>query len=541
MPLTSGRRRLLKILIVLAGFGVLGIVVALFLTTPPKPVGLSSPGPTSTATAAVGDPTTPNGVWLVPQERGPTQTAFVGYRVHEKFGFDFVIWPNEAVGRSEAVTGRLEIRDGALQVAEIEADLDQLRSDYSDRDRNVADNALLTGQYPTAKFRLTEPVSLAGIGRGQATEIEAHGELTIKGVTKPVVWPLLARWDGDVIEVAGQLKIDRLDYGVDMGRFLVLRVDDEVTLEAQLQFVRECLAACPSPAPRGSPGIVPGAPSPTPAVSPVPAVKTISGGGQIAMTVGSGDRSHVYVVDLGTGALTAMPSVGTDEFFPFWSADGSRLGWVKAVPFGTSINLVLAKADGSSPVVVANPAGIPIGHPSFSPDGKRIAFFVVDIEKGGDIFVTDLTGAATRLTGGSGIDEAEDEPAWSPDGKSILYVRFGPGTGAEDIWIMAADGSNARALTTDAGYEYDPAWSPDGRRIAYAQDGRITVMAADGSGAVALTDGTQDSAPTWSPDGTLIAFVRDRQLHVMNSDGSDLVRFEFESRIDVVLSPAWRP
>jgi polyisoprenoid-binding protein YceI len=524
-------------LIGLVGLGALGMVAALILTAPPKPAGLSSPRPSSSV--AVVDSTSPNGVWLVPQERGNTVTAFVGYRVHEKFGFDFVIWPNEAVGRTEAVTGRLEIRDGVLQVAEIEADLQELRSDLSDRDRNVAENALLTGQFPAARFRLTEPVPLTGVGRGEATDIEAHGELTIKDVTKPVVWPLRARWDGDVIEVAGQLLINRHDYGVDMGRFLVLRVDDEVTLEAQLQFARECAAPCASPEPLASPGIVPGSPSPFPEASPVPAVKTVAGGGQIALTGGSGNRTHIYVLDLGKGALKTVAHADTDEGFPFWATNGDLLGWVQFGPFGSSINLVLADADGSNASVIPNPTGVFIQHPSLSPDGKRIAYYVMDNETGGDIWVTDLTGTATRLTGGSGADEAEDEPAWSPDGRSIVYTRFGPGSSAEDIWIMDADGTNPHALTTAAGYEYDPVWSPDGKRVAYAQDGRITVMSADGTGAVVLTDGTKDSSPTWSPNGQYLAFIRDRQLLVMKSDGSELRRVEIP--LDIVANPAWRP
>ena len=146
------RQRLARVLIGLAGLGIVGVAAAYVLTVPPKPVGLASPSPSSSA--FVVDDSTPNGVWLATTTPG----AFVGYWVHEKLGLDFIDWPNEAVGRTEAVSGRLDIRDGVLQVAEIEADLRRLRSDQSDRDTNVGNNALLVAQFPTARFRLTEPV-----------------------------------------------------------------------------------------------------------------------------------------------------------------------------------------------------------------------------------------------------------------------------------------------------------------------------------------------------------------------------------------------
>ena len=535
--MTTRRQRLATVSIALVGLGVLAVAAAFILTVPPKPAALASSGPSPSRPVA--GSSSPDGVWLATEYEPPT--AFVGYRVYEKLGLDFITWPNEAVGRTAGVSGRLEIRDGILVAAEINADLRTLLSDHSDRDGAVAESALETARFPRARFRLTEPVSVTGIAPGAATDVQAHGALTIKDVTKPVVWPLRARWDGDSIEVAGQLQIDRLEYGVDMGRFLVLRVANEVTVEAQLLFHRECVAPCSSP---GSfpPDLVGGSPSPSHQEAPVPAIGTFEGDGQIALMGGTGDRSHIYIVDLGDGRLRAVTKGETDEFFPSWDARGDRLGYVRVGPFTDPgagpppINLVLANPDGSRMSPISNPDSLVTQHPSLSPDGQRIAFMAADDLAGGDIWVTDLAGKATQLTRDPG---AEDEPRWSPDGRSIAYTRFASDSNREDVWVMRSDGTAGHALAAADGYEYSPAWAPDGRRIAYVQDGRIAVINADGSGGVALTDGPTDSSPTWSPDGAYIAFIRDRQLLVMRSDGSELGRIAVD--LEHFSNLAWRP
>jgi Tol biopolymer transport system component len=97
--------------------------------------------------------------------------------------------------------------------------------------------------------------------------------------------------------------------------------------------------------------------------------------------------------------------------------------------------------------------------------------------------------------------------------------------GWNEIWTMAADGSDRVRLTeeeprqNDAAGRAGPAWSPDGSRIAYsaqvgtleeAQEGfELYVMGADGSDQQRLTtNDLADLSPAWSPDGTRIAFTR---------------------------------
>ncbi|MBW3642963.1 MAG: PxKF domain-containing protein, partial [Actinobacteria bacterium] len=140
---------------------------------------------------------------------------------------------------------------------------------------------------------------------------------------------------------------------------------------------------------------------------------------------------------------------------------------------------------------------------------------------------------ATRLTTYTGLDS---DPHWSPDGTQIAFVSDRAG-GQIDIWVMDADGTDARNLTAGvAGVSADPAWSPEGARIAFANvQGAttgydvMTVNAADGSGAANLTAALgagNDGFPAWSPDGSKVAFNRDplnnsnNEILVVGADGT---------------------
>lgn len=104
--------------------------------------------------------------------------------------------------------------------------------------------------------------------------------------------------------------------------------------------------------------------------------------------------------------------------------------------------------------------------PALSPDGTRTAYVLrtADAEKDGNPRAIWLTGedGARRLTTG----DADTAPAWSPDGRSLAFLRAKDGPA--QLWLLPADGGEPEQLTELPLGAGEPHWSPDGRKIAFA-------------------------------------------------------------------------
>ncbi|MHC9085828.1 amidohydrolase family protein [Luteimonas sp. RIT-PG2_3] len=92
-----------------------------------------------------------------------------------------------------------------------------------------------------------------------------------------------------------------------------------------------------------------------------------------------------------------------------------------------------------------------------APDGKRIVFDLL-----GDLYSVGIDGgAAVALVSGESFDT---QPVFSPDGREIAFIS--DRDGSENLWVAAADGTAARALSRgDNGVLVGPAWSADGRQV----------------------------------------------------------------------------
>lgn len=196
--------------------------------------------------------------------------------------------------------------------------------------------------------------------------------------------------------------------------------------------------------------------------------------------------------------------------------------------------------------------------PAWSPDGQKITFMSFRNEDEfqgwgitGDIWAMNADGTnPINLT--QSPEGKEAVPSWSPDGKQIAYRSWGifnaNGFFQSDIWVMNADGTNQRNLTNHIASDNDPDWSPDGLQIAFYSDRDkawefdtwdnrdVYVMNADGTNPINLTNHpAEDNRPSWSPDGTRITFDSNRdvnrEVYVMNADGT--------APINLTQHPAW--
>ncbi len=146
----------------------------------------------------------------------PTTASEFGYRVDEVLaGVN-----TTAVGRSNEIEGLLTIEGTTATVVDITVQIENITSDDSLRDGQFTGRIMNAAEFPTAEFRITEPIDFGQIPVGdEQVTATAVGELTLRGVTNPVTFEVTAQTTEGRIGVLGSIPVVFEDYDIENPSF----------------------------------------------------------------------------------------------------------------------------------------------------------------------------------------------------------------------------------------------------------------------------------------------------------------------------------
>jgi len=268
-------------------------------------------------------------------------------------------------------------------------------------------------------------------------------------------------------------------------------------------------------------------------------------------------RGYRLIADVHTEPPSQQtePGIGQaeDRFPVAYQSYGKRTIFTLGTLAGILLVAVLlllysfSSSPGDSEITVSHGTALK-GHefdPGLSPDGSRLVFaWRPQGESASDIYVKSLNaGVASnlRLTNSPFV---ERQPAWSPEGNQIAFVRYDNQTSS--IYIIPSVGGTERKIVQTGGARFPRlAWTPDGQWLAYADripnqsQKRIILVHIDTREQKEITLPPSrhygDFHPTFSPDGSKIAFIRGQakgihDIFVMDRDNQSISRVTFDHK-----------
>ncbi len=312
------------------------------------------------------------------------------------------------------------------------------------------------------------------------------------------------------------------------------------------------------------------------------------------------DNSDIYVKQLGNESPRRLTTNPAADYWPCWSPDGSYIAFTREMPEGAELYLIPSLGGAERKITRMTSPGInnqiswsPDGdwlvlrdkssdqeassiflvgsntrerrkltsppptsdgdrYPAISPDGKTVAFF-----RDFDLYLVPTAGGAPKLLMANSAQS--ESPAWTSDGREILFISARSGDSRFSLWRVPASGGTPKQVEA-AGRNLDSfAISRDSQRLALAQtigDHNIWRMELANAASLAgprqvpqsakllISSTRRDADPQISPDGKKIAYGSDlsgsNEIWVADSTGENPIKLTSFNR-SLTGSPYWSP
>ena len=239
------------------------------------------------------------------------------------------------------------------------------------------------------------------------------------------------------------------------------------------------------------------------------------GGKKLVFEITLGGFQQLFIMNPDGSGQTQITHDAANHDTPSWSPDGHKIAYVSDKTGHAVIYMMNPDGTGEERLTDNQHEYI---HPNWSPNGAKVIYCSDDDlqppkKNASDIFSLDIGTREVKTLITRGINTY---PSWSPDGRKIAFRRM-IGDMNSEVFVANSDGSDANNLTSHPAFDGWPAWSPDGTKIVFSSNRnanyQIFTMNADGTG-VQLLANTEGRAtePRWSPDGKNIYFTNCKKV-----------------------------
>jgi len=254
----------------------------------------------------------------------------------------------------------------------------------------------------------------------------------------------------------------------------------------------------------------------------------------------------LYLAGFQDGRLTGAPRQLTHDHnvkrSPHWTSNGKEIVYIAGVNTASEVSMYRVRASGSEPRRIEG-IGANAQSLTLAAKSNRLIYSTQSVNV--DIRRVDLNAADAKPERFLSSTRYEGAPSYSPDGKRIAFPSNRGGV--RQIWMADADGSNISPLTSfPDGAAGNPKWSPDGRFIVFPErlegNSDIYTVPAEGGPVKRLTHGQAHyNDVSWSPDGQWIYFGSDRagehEIFRMRPDGSAVRQMTHDGAFHGMVAP----